>query len=347
MPSLSIRRLRLRQFSWIALILLAVSIALLWQRFQLSPSAQVAVTPQSVEVDRSDSPIQPIPIALTLNPQKVALGSQLFHEPRLSQNNQVSCASCHNLSTGGVDRKARSIGFNGGETKVNASTVYNSGFNFRYNWDGKFETLAAQSDASVLNPVWMGSNWADIINKLKQEPAYVRAFEQVYDDGITADNVNDAIATFEQSLYTPNARFDQYLQGDAGAITASEKQGYELFRDYGCASCHQGVNVGGNLFQKFGVMGDYFADRGNITPADLGRFNSTNSENDRYVFRVPSLRNVALTSPYFHDGTAKTLEQAVAVMARYQLGRPLSSEQVDLIVQFLNTLSGNYQGERL
>jgi cytochrome c peroxidase len=338
--------LRLRRFSFIALLLTAVLIALLWQWIQPS------TIPERVEMAQMDSepsekPIFPIPLTLDLDARKVALGDRLFHETRLSKNNQISCASCHSLTTGGVDRQVRSPGLNGATTKVNTPTVFNSGFNFRQNWDGKFDTLEAQSDASVLSPILMGGNWNEIINRLRQVPGYVQSFAQIYPNGITRETVNDAIATFERSLYTPNSRFDRHLLGDETAITEDEHKGYEIFRDYGCASCHQGVNIGGNLFQPFGVMGDYFADRGNVTPADFGRFNVTGKSTDRYVFRVPSLRNVTLTPPYFHDGSAETLQQAVEVMAQYQLGRPLAPEQVNLIVQFLNTLTGEYQGKAL
>jgi cytochrome c peroxidase len=336
---------RLRRFSLVVLCLLAVLVAFLWQWIQPSRSPQHA-EPAQVVVNVSEQPILPIPLMVELDARQVALGDRLFHEPRLSKNNQTSCASCHNLSTGGADRKVRSVGFSGATTKVNAPTVFNSGFNFRQNWDGRFETLEAQTDASILSPVLMGGEWSEVIDKLKQEPDYVQTFAQIYPDGITRDNVNHAIATFERSLYTPNSRFDRYLKGDDTALTADEKQGYEIFRDYGCASCHQGMNIGGNLYQQFGVMGNYLANR-TITPADFGRFNVTGKESDRFVFRVPSLRNVTLTPPYFHDGSAETLEKAVEVMAQYQLGRSLEPQQVNQLVQFLNTLTGGYQGKPL
>jgi cytochrome c peroxidase len=176
---------------------------------------------------------------------------------------------------------------------------------------------------------------------------YVLAFSELYVDGIQSHTIKDAIATFERSLYTPTARFDRLLRGDSNALTDEEKQGYRIFKEYGCINCHQGVGVGGNMFETFGVMGDYFADRGNVTKADLGRFNVTGDAWDRHVFKVPSLRNVALIPPYSHDGSAKRLEDAVVIMARYQLGRKLSHEETDLIVKFLRTLTGEYQGKAL
>jgi cytochrome c peroxidase len=186
----------------------------------------------------------------------------------------------------------------------------------------------------------MGSSWNEIISKLKRSPQYIHHF-RLYPDGITATNVKDAIATFERSLYTPNSRFDQFLRGDPDALSLDEQKGYELFKSQGCISCHQGMLLGGNMYQKIGIVNDYFKERGNITPADLGRFNQTRQEADRYVFKVPSLRNVALTPPYLHDGTAPTLDAAIKAMIRYQVGRQIPQDDIDRIIQFLNTLSGD------
>jgi cytochrome c peroxidase len=169
----------------------------------------------------------------------------------------------------------------------------------------------------------MGIEWSALIRKLQQVPEYVRVFNKIYGDGLTKANVQDAIATYEQSLYTPNSRFDRFLRGDKQALTPAEYTGYQLFKAYGCISCHQGMNVGGNMLQRFGVLGDYFSERGNITPADLGRFNVTEDPADRFVFRVPSLRNVVLTAPYFHDGTAKTLEEAIALFRTNRSNRSI------------------------
>lgn len=334
-----------RRINLIALVLLACLVALVLQQFQTSRPLK-SPKAERVEVSQVNEPIQPIPLTIALAQDKVALGKQLFEDVRLSKNNQTSCLSCHSFSTGGTDGALHEVGGKG-FGGINTLTVFNSGFNFRSNWNGKFENLADQIDSLIENPRVLGSNWEETINKLRQSPEYVQAFARIYLDGLTRPNIKDAIATYEQSLYTPNSRFDQYLRGNKQALTAAEQKGYKLFKDYGCVSCHQGVNVGGNIFQRFGVMGDYFADRGNITKADLGRFNVTQDEADRYVFRVPSLRNVALTPPYFHDGSAQTLEQVIAIMAKYQLGRPLSEQQTKLIAQFLATLSGEYQGKPL
>lgn len=329
----------------IALILLACLVAILWQQFQTNAPSKIA-TPKRVEVGQVNEPIQPIPLWVTLDRNKVALGKQLFEDVRLSKDNRISCLSCHSFSTGGSDRKLHAVGGQGSGS-TNTLTVFNVGFNFWLNWNGRFESLVAQVDGPFLNPNMMGSNWEEVVNKLRSAPEYVRAFASNYPDGITQNNIKDAIATYEQSLYTPNSRFDQFLRGNKQALTTAEQKGYQIFKAYGCVSCHQGVNIGGNMFQRFGVMGDYFADRGHITNADLGRFNVTGNQADRYVFRVPSLRNVALTPPYFHDGSAQTLEQAIAIMAKYQLGRPLAPEQIHSIAQFLRTLTGEYQGKPL
>lgn len=337
-------RLLQRPRRWIVLLGLigtAILIALLWQ--QLQPTQMTMPTlPDPTTPSWQNEPIQPIPLKVALDTNKVKLGEILFADPRLSIDDQVSCLSCHRLDLGGADRQTRSIGATGVPTKVNTPTVFNVAYNFRFNWNGQFETLEAQIAGLVENV--MGISWEQIIPKLQQVPDYVQRFNTIYAGGITSRNVIDAIAVYERSLNTPNSRFDQLLSGDYTALTVEEREGYRLFKSYGCVSCHQGVNVGGNLFQTFGVVGDYFTDRGNITPADYGRYNVTGSENDRFVFRVPSLRNVAITPPYFHDGTAQTLEKAIAVMAKYQLGRPLPPEDVRRIAQFLHTLTGETPG---
>jgi cytochrome c peroxidase len=193
----------------------------------------------------------------------------------------------------------------------------------------------------------MGSNWEHVVQMLSADPAYRTSFANAYPDGVTMNNVQNALATYERTLISANSRFDQYLQGDTDILTLDEKYGYQRFKDYGCIACHQGVNIGGNMFQKYGVMGDYFQARGNPTEADLGRYLVTKAEEDRNVFKVPSLRNVAVTAPYFHDGSAKTLEEAVDVMFKFQLGRVPSDKDKDLIIKFLKTLTGEWGGKPL
>lgn len=293
--------------------------------------------------DSTNGPIRPLPQNIPLDPARVELGKVLFHDKRLSKDNSVACASCHNLDMGGTDRLSRSIGINGAIGGINAPTVLNSGFNFVQFWDGRAKDLEEQAAGPVHNPIEMGSNWSEVISKLSKDQDLVKRFRNTYNDNITNANIQDAIATYERALITPNSPFDRFLRGDKTAMSEKAQEGYRLFKDYGCVACHQGVNIGGNMYQRFGVMGDYFNDRGNISKDDYGRFNVTGRESDRFKFKVPSLRNVALTSPYFHDGSAKTLQEAVVIMSRYQLGKPISGEQLEYIIAFLESLTGELE----
>lgn len=292
-----------------------------------------------------NEPLKPLPELPRQDAGRVALGRQLFHDPRLSVNNTLSCASCHQLDRNGADNRALSLGFDGKPVAINTPTVLNASLNFRQFWDGRVETLEEQSDVVVTSPHEMGSDWDTVLKRIGEDPDYRRSFSATYPDGLTKVNVQRALAAFERTLLTPGSRFDQYLLGDTAILSYEEKQGYQRFKEYGCIACHQGVNIGGNMFQKFGVFGDYIADRGQATKADLGRFNVTGDEADRAVFKVPSLRNVALTAPYFHDGSAATLEQAVDIMFQYQLGRMPGNEDKTLIIQFLKTLTGQWEGK--
>jgi cytochrome c peroxidase len=299
-----------------------------------------ALLPLLLQTARADEPITPLPLTAPIaNVEKVLLGKRLFHDTKLSKSETVSCASCHNLQAGGDDGRTRSLGINGAQGDVNAPTVFNGVYNFRQFWNGRARNLNEQIDGPVQNAKEMGSTWDEVVLKVKL--TYADEFAKVYKAEPTRENIKDAIVAFEQTLITPNAPLDRYLRGEKEALNEKEKQGYALFKSYGCVACHQGVNVGGNMFQTMGVMSDYFRDRGGpITEADMGRYAVTKAAADRHVFRVPSLRNVELTAPYFHDGSAKTLEEAVRVMAKYQLGRTLSKEDVDHLVAFLKTLTG-------
>lgn len=340
----------IRRLYWIPLILFCGIIGLLWQYYQPIDAPRIAVNVPLESSLSPSEPIQPIPTNLKLNQNKVQLGRKLFSDVRLSQDNTISCLSCHNLNTGGTDRLTHSFGMGGIEGVVNAPTVFNSGYNFKQFWDGRAETLEEQINSAILADEMGNSSWLEVLSKLKQDLEYQEEFKMIYPDGITKENIKNAIATYERSLTTPNSRFDQFLKGDHKILTEQEKRGYDLFKAYGCVSCHQGKLVGGNMFQTFGLFGDYFKDRqqrypnqakGEITAADLGRYNVTGNPNDRYVFKVPSLRNIVLTSPYFHDGSVTTLDQAIKIMAKYQLGRGIPQEDVDVIIQFLNSLTGD------
>jgi cytochrome c peroxidase len=292
-------------------------------------------------------PLVPLPLTLAIDPARVALGARLFQDARLSGQNTMACTTCHQLDRGGDDGQPRALRADGSPLARNAPTVFNVAFNFAFHWDGALPTLEAQAERVLLNPAVMNTTWPELLAKLRAAPDYAATFRAIYADGLTAANVLDALATYERSLITPNARFDRYLRGEHQALTAEEQRGYQLFKSYGCVACHQGVNVGGNLFQKFGIFPAIVGQALPGTEPDLGRFSVTGVARDRWVFRVPSLRNIALTAPYFHDGRASTLEDAVDTMARVQLGRTLTSEDINLIVQFLHTLTGDYEGRSL
>jgi len=294
-----------------------------------------------------DEPIQPVPTPPALNAEKVALGKSLFHEPRLSADNSISCTHCHSLTTAGSDSMPRSIGIHGEAGLVNAPTVFNAALNISQFWDGRASTLEKQIDGPVHSPTELGSDWPVIIAKLSTDTAYLDAFSRLYADDITSDNIKDAIATFERTLITLNSPFDRFLRGETNAISAEAKRGYLIFKGYGCTSCHQGANVGGNMYQRFGVAKDYFADHPVDNQADFGRFNVTGLEEDRHVFLVPSLRLATLTAPYFHNGSADTLEEAIRIMAKYQLDRDISEHEIEMIIVFLDSLVGDYNGNRL
>ena len=278
-----------------------------------------------------------------MNEAKVELGRKLFHDPKLSKNDTISCATCHDLSAGGDDGQVVSTGIESRTGFVNAPTVFNAAYNFKQFWDGRAHTLFDQVDGPVQNRLEMESIWPDVVTKLFQDKDYPPMFQEVYPNDtqiISRENIKDAIAEFQRSLITPNSRFDQWLRGDTEALSAHEKEGYALFKRYGCVSCHQGAAVGGNMFQVFGVINDYFRKRGNITDADLGRFNVTGNEVDKHAFKVPSLRMAAHTAPYLHDGSAKTLRDAVDAMFEFQLGREAPDEDKEAIVAFIKTLAG-------
>lgn len=299
--------------------------------------------------ERVGEPIRPIAEALPVDARKVVLGEMLYHDPRLSVDNTVSCASCHDLSTAGVDNKQYSEGVEGQKGGVNAPTVFNAVYNFVQFWDGRAATLAEQAAGPPLNPVEMAStSFDEIIAKLEKDKAYVETFKAIYPDGITQANITDAIEAFEMTLLTPNSRFDQYLRGNDSAITAEEQQGYELFKKNNCATCHVGPNLGGESYELMGLRKHYFDDRGlELTAEDDGRYKQTQQERDRHRFKVPGLRNVELTWPYYHDGTRATLEEAVRDMGVYQSGVELTDDEVAKIVAFLKTLTGEYQGKPL
>ncbi len=289
-------------------------------------------------------PISPLPLTVTEDLARAQLGERLFRDARLSRDQMRSCATCHPLDAAGMDGAARAHAFDNVKVLRNTPSIFNLRYDLFFNWDGATESLPVHDAKVLTSPALMALEWPELLARLRDDAAYRAGFKHAYQSGgLTKDTVLDALATFERTLITPNARFDRYLRGELAAISSAERQGYGLFKSYGCVACHQGTNIGGNLVQKFGVFED--PDLGPACKdADSGRFKITSDPLDMRVFRVPSLRNVAMTAPYFHNGCAATLEVAVNTMARVQLGRPIRAEDARLIIQFLKTLTGEYRG---
>lgn len=322
-----------------ALFVMALGSAWLFTRPAASQPPD-ELLPSELEEGSRVEPIRPIEPAARLDPAKVALGGRIFRDPRFSRDGTIACATCHDLRRAGVDLLPRAKGVGGAVGAFNTPTVYNAWLNPVQFWDGRAGSLEAQMAEPLTSPIEMASSWSATLRALHEDAGYAAAFAAAYPGGITPATVADAIATFERSLTTTGSRFDRFLRGDAAALTEEEAAGYRAFKSYGCPSCHQGANVGGNLFEQLGVFDDYFADGGQERREDLGRFNVTGRVEDRHRFRVPSLRLAVLTPPYFHDGSAATLDEAIRVMARYQLGREIDGRDVALIVRFLWTLPG-------
>lgn len=291
---------------------------------------------QSAALAAADEPIQPIKPPASINVGMVELGKKLYFDPRLSKSGIMSCNTCHNLSMGGTDNIPTSVGDKWQQGPINAPTVLNSSLNLAQFWDGRAADLKEQAGGPIANPGEMAFTHTLAINVLESIPAYVREFKMVFGkDKIDIDQVTLAIAEFEKTLVTPNSRFDQWLLGNKDALTKAELEGYTLFKDSGCVACHNGEAVGGNSFQKMGVVEPY---KGNMPD---GRAAVTGKDEDRFNFKVPTLRNVEMTYPYFHDGAANTLTEAVDVMGRLQLGRKFTKDENAKIVAFLKTLTGD------
>jgi cytochrome c peroxidase len=262
----------------------------------------------------------------TLNPGRVLLGERLFNDRRLSRDDTRSCSTCHDIETNGASANARDMTPEGSPLPLNTLTVFNAGLKYRLNWAGSFRSLEEQAKQTLRNPAIMASSADEVVGKLRADPATVRQFRDAYGREPDVASLLDAIASYERSLVTPESRFDRWLAGDVAAINPEELSGYQLFKSLGCVACHQGVNVGGNLFQRHGI----FRPLGSPEPV---------------LVRVPSLRNVATTAPYFHDGSAATLPEAVKAMGLAQLDRELTDQQIAAIVAFLETLTGAYRGQ--
>ena len=300
-----------------------------------------------------NEPVRPIPDSVAVDPAKVELGKALYHDNRLSGDNTVSCASCHAINMAGVDNHQFSDGIGGQFGGINAPTSFNAVFNFVQFWDGRAATLADQAAGPPLNPVEMGSkSFEEIAAKLAADANFNKRFLAVYPEGLNEKTITDAIAEYEKTLLTPNSPFDQYLKGNKSAMTTDQIEGYALFKDYKCATCHVGVIMGGQSYELMGQRANYFQDRevnakSGLTDADNGRWAQTQVERDRYRFKTPTLRNVALTWPYYHDGSVPTLEKAIDMMAEYQVGRKMPETEVAKVKTFLDALTGQYQGKTL
>jgi cytochrome c peroxidase len=276
--------------------------------------------------DARQEPITPIPQPPTADPLKLGLGARLFEDHRLSHDGTLACSSCHDMHTNGADNSGRTLARDGSKLSFNIPTVFNAALSFRLNWEGNFRSLEAQAQSSLENPANMASSVDEVVAKLNADSQMVRQFRDAYGHPPDRTSLLDAIATYERTLLTPGSRFDLWLAGDPSALTADEQAGYAMFKSLGCISCHQGVNVGGNLYQRHGIFHPLASPKPEI-------------------LRVPSLRNVATTAPYFHDGSASTLDDAVRKMAAAQLDRTLSNQQTASIVAFLKTLTGRFHGE--
>ncbi len=271
-----------------------------------------------------------IPQRVEYDKQKALLGKELFKDRSLSVDGSISCESCHNLQSGGDDGLIVSVGVNGKVGRLNAPTVFNAVFNFRQFWDGRAKTLEEQAIEPIENPTEMAHSFDILIKDLK--PKYEQKFKKVYLDGITKKNIINAIVEFEKTLITPNSKFDKFLSNKV-KLSKTEEEGFLLFKNKGCIYCHHGINLGGNQFNKFGLLES-------VESQHLGLYNVTKNEDDKYYFKVPTLRNVELTAPYFHDGKMNTLEDAVETMSMVQLGRPMTKDEIKKIVTFLKTLTG-------
>ncbi len=300
---------------------------------------------RAVATITSTEPISPLYTNLGLPPGKVALGHHLFYDKRLSADNSISCATCHDMGKGGSDGLETAVGYNDQIGNLNTPTVFNCSLSLAQFWDGRVATLEEQASGPVHNPIEMATNWPAVVAKLQRDPGFVQAFNEEYPEGLCEAAIVDAIATFEKSLITVNSPFDRYLMGDRSAISADAVKGYELFKDLGCISCHQGAAVGGNMFQKFGVMEDYFCGDDANAAVHKGRFNFTKQKSDLHRFKVPTLRNIELTGPYFHHGRTTTLREAIEIMAEHQLGTDLLESETHLIEAFLKSLTGEIKRE--
>jgi len=284
----------------------------------------------------SNEPIVPIPQSISYDLQKAALGKKLFFDPILSLDYTITCASCHDFTKGGTDARSVSTGVYQQKGSMNSPTVLNSVFNFTQFWNGRAKNLTEQALGPIHNPIEMGLSPKEASSRLNADPFYTNTFSKITGrHTVSPNDIAVMIAEYEKTLITPNAKFDLFLKGKTN-LSSSEKEGYALFKTFGCVTCHNGVNVGGNSFQKMGLI--YPVARNSKVD---DRYTLTKRESDKNVFKVPTLRNIALTAPYFHDGSALTLHDAVQKMSHHNLGIKPTSKEIAAIVAFLKTLTGD------
>ena len=304
---------------------LALSCAIVGAMMSLCASVQAA------------EPIDPIEPVEVKNPALVELGKMLFFEPRLSRSGFISCNSCHNLATGGVDNLQTSIGDRWAQGPINSPTVLNSFGQVAQFWDGRAKTLAEQAAGPIANPLEMASTHEMAVKVIASIPGYAPYFKKAFGDTeVNIKRITEAMAEFERTLVTPNARFDKWLKGDKNAITQQELNGYKLFKESGCTICHNGAQLGGQSFQKMGVVRPY-----KTTNTAEGVKAISGRDQDRMTFKVPMLRNIELTYPYFHDGAVWSLEESVSIMGDLQLGKRYTKQEINDITAFLKTLTGD------
>ena len=292
----------------------------------------------------------PAPADNATTPAKVELGQMLYHDPRLSSTGTVSCASCHNTMLGGEDNRPNSMGVNGQTGGRSAPTVWNAAFNAVQFWDGRAGSLEDQAAGPVTNPIEMGmKNWDEVVARLKTIEGYKQPFERAFGtDTITKDAVTRAIAAYERTLITPNSPYDRYVTGDKSALTEQQVRGMEKVAELGCTSCHSGAAFNGaGTFQKFPVTPNGYWEAQYHFSKDKGLAEATKKADDAHLWKVPTLRNIALTAPYFHNGSVKTLDKAVTLMAKLQLGKDLNKEEVADIVAFLHGLTGEFPKQKM
>jgi cytochrome c peroxidase len=307
-----------------------------------------AAPPHTPSASLREPPVSPIPARIEHDPEKASLGEALFHDARLARDGRMSCAYCHHFDKDGADGLALSPRNDGSPGQYNTPTLFNAALNPLQTWTGRHATLEGQTAGAAFNPKHFGREWPELKEVIESLSTYALRFKALYPQGLTQDSFVDALSEYQRTLLTPDSPFDRWLRGASDAISLEAEQGWHLFRRYGCTSCHQGVNLGGNLLASLGLFATVQTLQNRFPrEADQGRITVTGRGQDQWVYRVPPLRNVAVTGPWFHDGSVTTLKEAVELMGRYQLGHELDARDTARLVSFLESLTGIWRGEPL